>query len=52
MLPNKLKNMNLFVDGYGMAGKVTECTLPKIDPKNRGTPAPAEWMRRWSMTWA
>jgi P2 family phage contractile tail tube protein len=33
MLAQKLRNLNLFVDGYGMAGKVTEVSLPKIAAK-------------------
>jgi uncharacterized protein len=33
MLPRKLKNMTLFVDGKGQAGKVTEVSLPKIAAK-------------------
>lgn len=48
MLALKLKNMNLFVDGYGMAGKVTEISLPKIDAKTEehragGMDAPVEY---------
>ncbi len=30
MIPRKLKNMNLFVDGQGYAGKVESLTLPKL----------------------
>ncbi len=33
MIPSKLKNMNLFVDGEGFKGEVTEITLPKITLK-------------------
>jgi P2 family phage contractile tail tube protein len=33
MLPLKLKNMNLIVEGRGQAGKVTELSLPKITAK-------------------
>jgi len=32
-ITNILKNMNLFVDGKGYAGKVTELTLPKLTTK-------------------
>lgn len=33
MIPQKLKNLNLFVDNVGYAGKVTEVSLPKIEAK-------------------
>jgi len=32
-ITNVLKNMNLFVDGKGFAGKVTELVLPKLTMK-------------------
>lgn len=48
MQPQKLKNMNLFVDGHGLAGKVTECALPKVEVKTEehrggGMDAPLEY---------
>ena len=48
MLPQKFKNMNLFVDGYGFAGRATEVSLPKIDAKLEehragGMDAPVEY---------
>ena len=33
MLPRKLKNFNLFVDGVGFAGRVVEVQLPKLSRK-------------------
>lgn len=33
MLPRKLKNFNLFIDGVGFAGRVPEMTLPKLSRK-------------------
>jgi P2 family phage contractile tail tube protein len=33
MLPLKLKNMNLFIDDRGLAGRVTEVSLPKVTAK-------------------
>lgn len=33
MIPDKLKNMNMFVDGVGYAGKVPELTPPKLTLK-------------------
>lgn len=33
MLPNILKNFNVFVDGKGYAGKIDEITLPKLTIK-------------------
>ncbi|MGX2040668.1 phage major tail tube protein [Methylocaldum sp. MU1018] len=33
MLPRKLKNFNLFIDGVGFAGRVPEITLPKLTRK-------------------
>jgi uncharacterized protein len=47
MLDNILKNMNLFVDGRGMAGNIEEITLPKLTTKteefrNGGMDAPVE----------
>jgi uncharacterized protein len=33
MIPQKLKNMNLIMDGRGMAGKASEVSLPKISAK-------------------
>ena len=33
MIPNVLKNFNLFIDGRGYAGVVEELTLPKINLK-------------------
>lgn len=47
MLDNILKNMNLFVDGRGMAGDIEEITLPKLTSKteefrNGGMDAPIE----------
>lgn len=33
MIPQTLVNMNLFVDGKGFAGQVTEVTLPKLKRK-------------------
>ena len=32
MIPDILKNMNLFVDGRGYAGKVAQVNLPKLAP--------------------
>jgi hypothetical protein len=47
MLDNILKNMNLFVDGRGLAGNIEEITLPKLTSKteefrNGGMDAPIE----------
>jgi len=47
MLDDILKNMNLFVDGRGMAGNIEEITLPKLTSKteefrNGGMDAPIE----------
>lgn len=36
MIPQVLTNLNLFVDGRGFAGKVTEITLPKLKRKAEG----------------
>ena len=33
MIPRKLKNFSVFVDGRGYAGKVDEITLPKLTKK-------------------
>lgn len=47
MIPKVLKNFNLFVDGYGFAGRVDEATPPKLAIKTEeyragGMDAPAE----------
>lgn len=47
MLDGILKNMNLFVDGRGLAGNIEEITLPKLTSKteefrNGGMDAPVE----------
>ena len=36
MIPQTLTNLNLFVDGRGYTGKVTEITLPKLKRKTEG----------------
>lgn len=33
MIPMKLKNMNMFIVAQGFAGKVSECSLPKVNAK-------------------
>ncbi len=48
MQPLKFKNMNLFVDGYGLAGRAKEIELPKVNPKLEehragGMDAPVEY---------
>lgn len=47
MIPKVLKNFNLFVDGYGFAGRVDEVTPPKLAIKSDeyqagGMDAPAD----------
>lgn len=47
MIPKILKNMNVFVDGNGYAGRVEEVTLPKLTVKTEefrgaGMDAPVE----------
>jgi P2 family phage contractile tail tube protein len=34
MLPQILKNFNLYVDGRGYAGRIEELTLPNVNPQN------------------
>ena len=38
MIVDQLKNMNLFVDGRGYAGKAMEVNLPKLTVKMEGAP--------------
>ena len=46
-----LRNVNLFVDGRGFAGRVDELELPKLTIQTRSS-GPEAWTRPWSSTWA